>query len=194
MPTKACFLVVTLILLLIACEKEKSFSTSRGGSADGSRLTKAVWRWHDSAFYSFYYYDDQNRLSRIVDSENTNFSKRFTSFVYNADGRLVKKIYTNDYNSDAGVDSFLYDDKNNIAEKKYSDSYMASIGISGKNTYAYDGQGRLVGDTTYSYWTDKIFEYVNYTYDGNDDLVSWQEFRDEGGIMKSDGTTFVAYN
>jgi len=105
MPAKTYLLLASLFSLLIACEKEKSFSTGRSSSASG-RLTKTIGRWYDSAFYSFFYYDDQNRLSRIVDSENTNYSKRFTSFIYDADGKLLKRIYTNDYDSYVGQDSF----------------------------------------------------------------------------------------
>ena len=91
MHAKTYLLATSLILLLIACEKEKSFSTNGSTAVNSSRLTKAISRWYDSATYSFYYYDDQNRLKNIVDSENTNFSKAFTSFVYDAAGRLLKK-------------------------------------------------------------------------------------------------------
>jgi hypothetical protein len=157
-------------------------------------LTKAIARWHDSATYSFFYYDDQNRLKSIVDSENTNFSKAFTSFVYDADGRLLKKIYSNDYSSDVGLDSFWYDHDNNIAGKIYGNSYTTAMDIRGKNTYGYDRLGRLTGDTTYSYWSENIVEYVIYTYDNNDDVISWQEFHNAGGAMKSDGIVFLSYN
>lgn len=190
MPTKTYLLIVSLLLLLAACEKEKSFSTGSSSSTDKLRLTKAIWRWFDSATYSFFYYDEQNRLTRTVDSENTNFSKTFTSFVYDADGRLLKKIYTNDYNSDYSQDSFWYDHNNSIAGKRYSNSIGASL----KNTYSYDGQGRLTGDTTYHYWSDKIYQYVDYTYDSNDNIVSWQEFHDDGGMIKSDGAITASYN
>ena len=188
MPAKTYLLVALLFLLLIACEKEKSFSTSRSSSAEGPRLTETIGRWYDSAFYSFFYYDEQNRLSRIVDSENTNYSKRFTSFIYGADGKLLKKIYTNDYDSYTGQDSFWYD-HDKIAGKRYSNSTYAN-----KNIYSYDSKGHLIGDTTYSYWSDKVYGYVGYTYDSNDNIVSWQEFHDEGGTIKSDGTIFASYN
>jgi YD repeat-containing protein len=188
MPAKTYLLIASLFLLLIACEKEKSLSTGRSTSADGPRLTKTIWRWYDSAFYSFFYYDEQNRLTSIVDSENTNFSKTFTSFVYDGQGKLLKKIYTHDYDSYVGQDSFWYD-HDKIAGKRYSNSTYAN-----KNIYSYDSKGRLIGDTTYSYWNDKVYGYVGYTYDSNDNIVSWQEFHDEGGIMKSDGVTVAAYN
>ena len=187
MPAKTYLLIASLFPLLIACEKEKSFSTGRSSSAS-SRLTKTIGRWYDSAFYSFFYYDDQNRLSRIVDSENTNYSKRFTSIIYDADGKLLKRIYTNDYDSYVGQDSFWYD-HDKIAGKRYSNSTYAN-----KNIYSYDSRGRLIGDTTYSYWSDKVYGYVGYTYDSNDNIVSWQEYHDEGGIMKSDGILFASYN
>ena len=193
MPAKTYLLATSLILLLIACEKEKSFSTNGSTAVNSSRLTKAISRWQDSATYSFYYYDDQNRLKNIVDSENTNFSKAFTSFVYDAAGRLLKKIYTSGHNSDAGVDSFWYDGNDNIAGKIYSNQYATAIGVRRKNTYTYDARGRMIADTTYSYRSEDIIEYVTYTYDNNDNIVSWQEFHDEGGIMKTDGIISASY-
>jgi len=54
MPAKTYLLIASLFPLLIACEKEKSFSTGRSSSA-GVRLTKTIGRWYDSAFYSFFY-------------------------------------------------------------------------------------------------------------------------------------------
>jgi hypothetical protein len=194
MPTKTYLLITSFILFLIACEKEKSFSTAGSTGGNGSRLTEAIGRWHDSVTYAFFYYDELNRLSRIVDSENTNFSKSFIFFIYDADGRLIKKISTSEYSSDAGVDSFWYDDNDNIAGKIYTNPLMTAIGTRAKNTYTYDARGRMIADTTYSYRSENIVEYVNYTYDNNDNIISLQEFHDEGGIMKSDGIISASYS
>jgi hypothetical protein len=183
MPSKTYFFIAALLLLLISCQKENTTTLP-----ENHKLTTAISRWHDSAFYSFFHYDDQNRLTSIVDSENTNHSKRFTSFIYDQDGKWIKSIYTSDNNTIVGEDSFFYQNDRMVL-KKYTNSL-----VSNRNTYTYDSQGRLIGDTTYSYWSNDIAGYVVYTYDNNDDIISWQEYFSENGILKSDGVISATYN
>ncbi len=183
MLLKTYYLLFVVSLLIAACTKDNPVS------AGGSRLTMTIGRWHDSAGYAYFYYDQQNRLASIVDSENTNHSKRFASFVYAATGKLVESIYTNDVNSTVAQDSFWYDD-DHIIKKTYSDSWNNS----GNITFSYDGQGRLTGDTSYNNRTGNVFGFTDYTYDEDDNIVSWQEHHDELGVMKSWGIASASYN
>ena len=183
MLLKTYYLLLVVSLLIAACTKDNLVSPG------GSRLTMTIWRWHDSAGYAYFYYDPQNRLASIVDSENTNHSKRFASFVYDATGKLVKSIYTNDVNSIVAQDSFWYDN-DHIVRKTYLDSWNNT----GNIRFSYDGQGRLTGDTSYANITGNIYGFTDYTYDQDDNMVSWQEHHDELGVMKSWGITSATYN
>jgi len=183
MLLKAYCLLLIVSLLVAACTKDDPVS------AGESRLTMTIGRWHDSAAYAYFYYDQQKRLTSLVDSENTNYSKRFASFVYDVTGKLVKSIYTNDVNNTVAQDSFWYDD-DRIIRKTYSDSWNNS----GNITFSYDGQGRLTGDTSYYNRTGNLYGFTDYTYDGDDNMVSWQEHHDELGVMKSWGITSASYN
>jgi len=182
MHAKTYLLAASLILLLFACSKDSPVSTG------GSVLTTTIWRWHDSAGFAYFHYDQQNRLTSIVDSENTNHSKHFTSFFYDAAGKLIKSIYTNDLNNTVAQDSFWYD-KDDIVKRTYSDSW----GYHGNATFSYDGQGRLTGDTSYSP-SGNVYGFTDYTYDQDDNIIRWQEYYDRLGTMESWGVVSASYN
>jgi hypothetical protein len=177
------FTITSLSLLFISCKKNNP--EDRGHH----HLVKTVSKLGDSASYTFFNYDEQNRLIRITDSNNTNHTRHYTSLVYDANDKWIKSVYTNDFDLFTGEDSFLYDN-NRIIKKQYSNSF----GTHNKNIYVYDVAGNLIHDTTYSYWSNSVFGFANYSYNNSGNIVSWQEYYDQGGTMQSDGTSSASYN
>lgn len=179
---RTCFIIAGLSAIFISCKKDNSTS-------EGHLLVKVIGRSGDSALYTFFNYDAQNRLIRIIDSNNSNHIRHITSVVYDANDKWIKSIYTNDFNALTGQDSFFYNN-NQIVKKTYSNS----LGIHNKNIYVYNLSGKLTHDTIYSYFSNNVFGFTNYTYDNNEDITSWQAYYDQGGTMHSDGQTSAFYN
>jgi hypothetical protein len=185
MLAKIYSLLTVTMLFLIACKKDNSTAQY------GHRLVRTITKGGDSALYSSFFYDAQDRLVQIVDSENTNHSKSFTLLIYDSDGKWVKSMYSNDFSSFVGQDSLWYNN-NKIVKKTYSNS----MGYSNKSIYVYDNLGRLTNDTTYSYWSNgySLFQFADYRYNSNDDIVSWQSYELQGGTFQTWGAITASYN
>lgn len=187
--TRLAFTITILYFLFSACKKSDLPNT------DGQRLQRSITKEGDSILYSFFNYDDQDRLTAMTDSNNNGYVWK-TFIDYNNQGNLVKfKVLSSSYpNSPINEVSYslLYNNNDQVVEKRVTTS---TIGPDKKiNTYSYDIQGRLIGDTTYSYWNNEVFSYMAFIYDGNNDVIQWEEYSKWSGTMKSEGITTASYN
>src|SRR5688572_3179239 len=187
--TRFAFTIAILYSLFSACKKSDLPTT------DGQRLQRSITKEGDSILYSFFNYDDHDRLTAMTDSNNNGYVWK-TFIDYNNQGNLVKfKVLSSSYPGEPVNEvlySLLYNNNNQVVEKQIT---TFSVGPDKKiNTYSYDAQGRLIVDTTYSYWNDEIFSYMAFIYDGNNNIIQWEEYSRWSGTMESEGITTASYN
>ena len=120
----------------------------------------------------------------MTDSNNNGYLWK-TFIDYNNQGNPVKfKVLSSSYPNGPINEvsySLLYNNNNQVVEKRIT---TFSVGPDKKiNTYSYDAQGRLIGDTTYSYWNNEVFSYMTFIYDGNDNVIQWEEYSKWSGTM-----------
>jgi len=179
---------VLIFSLFYSCKKEDLPRTTAG------RLQRIIERAGDSALYTFFGYDAQNRLIAITDSNNNGHLWK-TSIEYNALEKPVnfKVLYRNNPSGifTGNSDSLIYSDNGRVI-KKLSISYPYKA----INTYGYDTRGRLTTDSGFSYWNNNEFAgYTSFTYDNSDNIVQWQTFyKSPAGDMNSGGIITASYN
>jgi hypothetical protein len=174
----ALFLLFAL-LSIFACNKEEL------GTAEGTRLNMIISKEYDSVGYSAFRYDNQNRLTAKIDSNNRgNISRCFIN--YDSNGKLLKVTYSSNNTVDGsfleGTSSFDYDNKDRIVKKFNSATW--NPGGSTSNIYSYDTKGRVVKDSFYDYRTNAIhvYGYTIYTYDEKDNVVERKQYVYSGSL------------
>jgi hypothetical protein len=176
----------TLVCLFYACKKE-DFPEN-----DGTVLQRVVTD-NDSLLSITFHYDGQNRLIALIDSNRQGHVDE-TSIEYNTAGNPVKFTMHHHYRSNPidskREDSLVYVN-NRVVKKLYKSPTTAYKLL---NAYSYDGNGRLITDTAYSYFRDVISGYTQLSYDNNDDIVQYQFFDNSSGVMDNVGSTIVTYN
>ena len=185
-------LALTTILifsLFCACKKDDL------PNENGQLLQRIIFKSGDSILYTFFNYDAQNRLAAITDSNNNGHLWR-TFIGYNSLDKPTKfkVLYRNNPNGSftETSDSLLYNNDNHVVKKlftSYSIQPYKTI-----NTYNYDSQGRLITDTGYDYWSDEVYGYTTFTYDGHDNIVQWQSFYKSSDEFISGGIITASYN
>jgi hypothetical protein len=142
------FFISFVFLSLLSCQKEQSAS-------EGSRLKMIRIKEDDSVFYRSFFYDDQNRISSVVDSNNNGHKWQF-SIRYDGQGKLAEIIQS------GSTLMFESDNKGRIIKKSI---IRTGQGADVENTYNYDTNGRLVADSVYDYLTKAVYRIVSYSYD-----------------------------
>jgi len=157
MLTFRLFLVAGLIILAFSSCKKEGSSNSTGTVLKMIKRTE-----RDSIFYRIFQYDNQQRLTSILDSNNNGNKRRFDIF-YDSQGKLFKVT------EDGNLFTFEFDDKGRIIKKigLYSGQAQSSI----QNTYKYDINGRVIADSMYSYWTQTVYSTISYSYDQNNNVT-----------------------
>jgi hypothetical protein len=181
------FLVIIFSLAFYSCKKDdlpipgtqrlKNFKTNIG---DSIFLNQSI------------IYDFKNRVAKIVDSTNAS-DIRVTSIEYNAnDNPIWIKRYQAKNPSLFSSDTLLYNSKQQIVKKISSES-QNSFRV---RTYAYDGQGRISGDTSYHYLNNvaRLEGYSKFVYNNSDDVVQVDEFYNINGQLQMGYTQSNSYD
>jgi hypothetical protein len=166
------FVLLAFVALVSGCRKEDHPQT-------GDKLLHRVVSDNDSLISATFFYDAQNRLTKIIDSIRYGHQWE-TSIVYNSLGNSEK--LTTLYRSPSGVvefgviDSLAYE--NGRATKKYQRwPYTSHAGDAFlTHHYFYDDKGRLItdigGDPPI---LDSGGWHQKFTYDGYDNLIKMDE-------------------
>ena len=143
-------------LAFFSCKKENSASSK-------DRLKMIRVTQGDSVSYTSFLYDNQSRLITVLDSNN-NGNKRRLNIFYNDQGRMWKVS-----EDGAGFYTFDFDRKGLITKKSLFHPGLQTSVLT--NSYSYDGNGRLIADSFYSYWTKDVYSIVLYTYDQKNNVI-----------------------
>ena len=156
-------------------------------SSGGSRLSKTIARSGDSVVISYFKYDTEGKLIRILDSAVYSHRASGISFQYNTSDQLIKTELFNDFNSIIESYSFIY--QNGVVTEKINEDDPSR----NKDIYAYDAQGRLIADTSY-YYTFPEPVYFSFSYDNNENVISQQPFYRSSGSWIASSTVHFSYN
>lgn len=168
-----CFLIA--ISCCTACKKDNS-----SGSA-GKRLHQIVSGDADSLFYVSFHYDASNKLTGYTSTNNNNVGYRSeTTLQYDAQENPVhaQSISYNDQGTASPYienDSLVY--QSNRVVKKFT-SYFSAQPYPLINVYNYNALGNISNDTLlyHNQANDIERNYINYTYDANENIVQWESF------------------
>ena len=156
---------VVAIFLIVGCEKDYY------PIANGKLLQKIVYRWHDTLYYSFLKYDQNDRLVEIKGTGiNSPLDTIIVSINYDAQGKMIGYIYKYNRFPNVYAYTFIYNSDGRISEKRTPGSNTRS------HIYAYDQKGRLVADSLYIHDLNSMIPVVLYEYDDADNLIKWQNF------------------
>jgi RHS repeat-associated protein len=143
-----------------------------------------------------YTYDDVGDITAIVDTSDTNASKS-AAYGYDDLYRLTSATITNTGNSQNYTQTYVYSVTGNITNKSDVGSYtygnIHPQAVTGANgvTYAYDANGSLTSDGTWTHtWNGR--NQIVFSTDGTTTVTYAY---DESGrrLIKDDGTTETLY-
>ncbi|MCW3116867.1 MAG: hypothetical protein JWM28_949 [Chitinophagaceae bacterium] len=171
------------ILIITSSKKDKPVAPPLSG---GTTLDKEVYLDSVSGSVSTLYYR-YNSSGDLVSISSGSGGLGGDSLIYSAPGKLLRYKAGNVW----GV-TMVYDSLGRISCK---------IGIAAGQTipdtisiYAYDEQGRIISDTSY-FGTDKVLEYHAYSYDNNDNIVSYQRYnRFASDTFLAEGIVIATYD
>jgi hypothetical protein len=164
------FFICLGLTTIIACTKNDVPTTA------GQRLYKLVFtNSMDSAFHVRLSYDGDEKLISLTDS-NSQSHLGLTSLFYNGQDKLLKTTSRRYYISwnnllSEGADSMILNAAGNIVKRLFLHNTISAPGNFITNSYGYDGQGRLIADTSHSQWNNSINYIHRYTYDANSNVV-----------------------
>jgi hypothetical protein len=170
--TRVLFTLSALVSLLSSCKKD-DFPNA------GNKLLHRVVSDNDSLMSATFFYDAQNRLTKVVDSIRYGHQWE-TSITYNGAGNPEKltTLYRSPSNTIdfAVIDSLVYE--NGRVTKKYQDwPYSSHAGhFFLMHHYLYDARGRLITDVGGQ--TPELTDagwYQNFSYDADDNLIKMDE-------------------
>ena len=184
-------LIATIFLfVLIACKKNETTSNE-----NPQLLQKIIYSEGDSILYTFFKYDDKNRLIALTDSNN-NGHKWETLVQYNLQSQPVKiqVLYQNSPGASfiEWSDSLIYNSDNKVIKKLLNTYTPNAYRI--KDTYNYDVQGRIIADTMYTYGSENVYGFTSFIYDGNDNITQWQSYNNSSGTMQAGAVIIATYN
>jgi len=136
-------------------------------SSGGSRLSKTIASSGDSVVFSYFKYDKEGKLVRILDSAVYGHHKWGINFQYNTSDKLIKMELFNDLSPLVESYSLIY--QNGIVTQKIREDDPSR----NKDIYSYDAQGRLIADTSY-YYTFPEPVCFSFSYDSNENVTSQQ--------------------
>jgi hypothetical protein len=170
------------LINLIACTKDDL------PAAEGTRLAKTIARSGDSLVTTYYHYDNSGALISIFDTNNNNHGSRMFLH-YNSSGKLVQTEEYYDGASSPNTSNYIYENNKLVTKMNTSPT-----GVTNKNRYAYDGQGRLIADTTYDYWIPNTLQVYSLFHYNNDDVASIEYFYNNAGSWSSAVAGQFSYN
>jgi len=169
MPRNQTLAIIAFVsFAFTSCQKEPAIS-------GGDRLKSIRFKTNDSISYRSFQYDDQNRISSILDSNNNGHLYKML-ISYDAQGRLSQITGNGDYSI---VYTFEYDDKGRVSKKLYSNQ-QASGPMDG---YSYDANDRVIADSVYSYWSPGIFSITSYSYNQGGNVIDTKTIDKTSGAI-----------
>jgi hypothetical protein len=177
-------MAASVIFILSACKKEEASSPLE------KKLHSVSQKLNDSIGYSVFHYDADNKLTEVIDSNNNGHSWK-TIIRYAGDSpRTITRLYHSYFTIPEFevLDSLVYEN-GKVIQKLFK---AANRSYEKTNTYSYDAKGRLTADTIYS--NNEIYGYRSFVYDANDNVVQWQEYEKQSGIIRSRGNITVTYS
>ena len=165
------FILAPIFLVLFSCQKEDQ------PDAPGNRLKMISTKDGDSISWRSFQYDDQNRLIAIHDSNNNGYQwRRVISYDWRGKLETVTEEGT--------IYTFDFDDQGRIIRKwgTYSGQQSAIV----RHTYAYDIDGRVISDSSYSYFTPTVSSIVSYVYDQNNNVIESKAVETSVGVILTD--------
>jgi hypothetical protein len=184
-------LITTIILFVLnACKKDEATTNT-----NPQRLQKIIYSEGDSILYTFFNYDENNKLIFLVDSNNNgHFWQTFIQYNLQSQPMKIKVLYRNSPGASfiEWSDSLIYNSDQKVI-KKFLNSYPSNT-YKIQNTYGYDVQGRLLADTMYNYGSGDVYGYTRFIYDGNDDITQWQSYNNSSGTMQAGSVIIATYN
>jgi YD repeat-containing protein len=155
-------LLPLMVVLLFSCVKQQDAKVASGP------LKSIRIQWRDTLMYRMFEYDSQDRLTRIIDSNDNQYVVK-RSIIYNSANQMVKVTSTDQLYVHEMV--FAYNNNGQII-KKDQHYITPSNGSASTMTYGYDSQGRLIADSV----SDGIYlrRATNFTYGQNNNIPSWQ--------------------
>jgi hypothetical protein len=159
-------------IIFCSCQKEPS-------NPQAERLKMIRWKEGDSLSYASFQYDAQNRVIAILYSNNNGHQWDF-AISYDGEGKISQ--VSQNYNASKLDYTILVDSIGRIIKK--------SIKVAGQqlaypsNTYNYDTNGKLIGDSIYSSWTGDIYHIVSFAYDQNANVVQKQTINAKSGAVE----------
>lgn len=181
-----------VIVLLYSCSKEHL------PQASGERLYRIVNSDGDSTLYLNFNYDAEGKLTLIEDSNSQTHLGRIFLY-YNEDNKMVKRVWMRYYGSlnnllGQGIDSFIYDNNDRITKTILISTPNNTPTYKTINSFSYDEQGRLIADTTHSYWNNDITALTKFTYDAGGDVVQSENVSYTSGAVQNSTITKFTYN
>ena len=183
--TRITSIAIILACLFSACKKD-------GLPDNSNKRLKRIVSALDSIDATFYY-DAQNRLAAITDSVNGHLWKRSIQYDLQDNPVKVKILYRD--NPDGlfkkSADSLVYEN-GRLVERLHKPA--ASLPYKISNIYSYDTHGRLMADSFFLYRSSVLYNYAQFSYDANDNVVKWQGFINESGDLRAYGEISALYN
>ena len=170
--TRILLALLAFVSFLSACRKEDHPQT-------GDKMLHRIVSDNDSLISATFFYDAQNRLTKVIDSIRYGHQWE-TSIVYNGAGNPEKLITL--YRSPSSIiefgviDSLVYE--NGRATKKYQDWHYSNHAGDFFLThhYVYDDKGRLITDIGgQTPDLNSAGWHQRFTYDVNDNLIKMDE-------------------
>jgi len=188
--------IATIVsFLLFSCHKS-------GGSADapGTRLKEVITHQaiRDSNVFASFKYNSNGQLVTYVDSfhmltDNSNYINIVFSypFQFNSQGNLERIDYRAGSTFAALYDLRTYDGQNRLIQNMHIDQYAQDTAVT---RFVYDSNNRLTSDSTINSSTPGKMDYAVYTYDGNNNIVTWKQFTDSSGIVTATDSSNITYD
>ena len=156
-----------LVLLISSCTKSRHNPVTV--MLHNSRISKIITTANDTVNTMRLVYNASGKLLQIIDSNHKNSRKEIKTIIYTNDGNLSKIIHNKNSSPPDLVDSFSLNLNGQVIISSSSSIYL-SYPVT--RLYTYDGAGRLLTDSSYTY----SLSYATYHYNAGGDLAEWKAY------------------
>ena len=181
------FLTVLLILFLASCSKENDIEINEG--YETLSKIEIYEPTTNTLSTSEYKYDNAGRLTEIAYKGSDASGSRV--FRYDASGKIMSYTVSNSTSGIQYSREFQVDGAGRIIKAKLTTSLPNFLVIN--NTYTYDAKGRLIIDSSFTQ-NGNWYSYAKFEYDNNDNVITTQDFVNQGIAIYSQGPTSIQYD